>query len=116
MALSATIAAQAGDRNQCPLQPGGRKIVRDHVGDGLEQLELVPLLVCPEHDHGLHWRTTGQPAGHLRNQDGGVIAEFEARPRPLAHPVQGRNMSGAVREGTKHAGSLTAISSERDMH
>src|SRR5262249_8716186 len=49
--LSAAIATEARDGHKRILEPGRRKIVRDHLLDRLEQLELVALLVRgPEGD------------------------------------------------------------------
>src|SRR5437879_6284624 len=56
---SAAIPADSLLHRERILQPGVRKIVEDHLRHGLEQLELVALLLDPEHDHGLERRTAG---------------------------------------------------------
>src|SRR5215470_8249278 len=75
--------------DQRGFHPRRRQVILDHLGDRLEQLELVtgrPL--GPERDRGLQWRASRQAAGHLRDQDRGVLWQRKARAGPGPHPVK----------------------------
>src|SRR5215470_1823675 len=101
--------------DQRGLHPGRRQVILDHLRDRLEQLELVtgrPL--GPERDRGFQRRAARQAAGHLRDQDGGILRQRKARAGPGPHPIKGSAACG-VRlerrpdpERLRHRGSVAA--------
>ena len=84
----AAIAIDAFEPNQRVLHEGRRQVVLDHVGERLEDLEVMPPGGGPEYQVGFDRRAAGDAAGHLRHHDRLVVGERKARARPVAHPIE----------------------------
>src|SRR5262249_50780879 len=81
------------------LHPARRQIVRQHLRDRLENLELVAFTrLAPERHNGLERWTSRQPAGQLHDQHRAVLRELELRTRPTPHCGKRSNMFRASLE------------------
>ena len=76
------------------MKAGGRSSSLD-VRDRLEDLEMMPPELGPEHHVGFDRRTAGHRAGYFRDHDGLVIRELEAGAGPIAHAVERRAVFGS---------------------
>src|SRR5436309_9292848 len=76
---SATLEATLLVHDQRRLHPAWWQVVSRHLGNRLEQLELVAgRFGGPERHRRFKRRTTGQAAGDLDHQDRGVFRQGEA--------------------------------------
>src|SRR5579863_5960327 len=84
---SAAAALRALDPRERIFHEGRRQVVLGHIGERLEDLEMMPCERGPEHHVRLDRRTARDAARDLRHHHGFVVGEFEARLHPFPHAV-----------------------------
>src|SRR5215813_7612243 len=93
--FSAALEAALLVHDQRGLHPAWWQVVGHHLGDRLEQLELVAgRLGRPECDGRFERRAARQAAGDLNYQNGGVLWQGEAFARPRSHPLERGRVRG----------------------